>query len=309
MILHEFAVDPSLFGTLRDFNAWSDRFGICRGRLIAKYPENWKTVAHKCMREYRPVAQKSLAEKIRRLDERTKMLDLGRKPYEEGPWIENVRKQHQYQPFHAIIADKNPTELPDVLVGDDIDDQTPEFRVEPGTVVPRVAADMAEAVAILLYKASKVIFVDPHFHPAEDRFLRPLREFLRKACAGVPLHDVQYHLFCDPNKTNKDEFQRACRDRLSEYVPSNISLKLTRWNDDCLRGHDGPHPRYVLTDIAGVRFDWGLDEGTRRFAGTTCDVQVLSESIYRQRMTEYDKSAKTFHFEDETVIVGADSIP
>jgi len=309
VILHEFAVDPGLFGTLHDFNLWSHSFGISCGRLIAKYPENWKTIAFKSISEHKPKARKELVEKIRRLDERTKVLDLKREPYESGPWIDNARKQHQRRPFHAIIAAKNPAGYPDVLVGDDIDDETPEFKVSPGAIVPRVARDMADAVATLLYKASKVMLVDPHFHPAQDRFLRPLHEFLKRASLGVALQEVEYHLFCDPVQMSGAEFARACRYALADYIPKGVSVRFVRWNKKSLSGQDGLHPRYILTDIAGVRFDWGLDEGTGQYAGTTCDVEVLSENIYRQRMREYDKSATTFCFEDEAVIVGTDNMP
>ena len=78
-----------------------------------------------------------------------------------------------------------------------------------------------------------------------------------------------------------------------------------RWqrNDD----GDKPHPRYVLTERGGIRFEYGLDEWDGE--GQTTDVSLLSHSLYKQRWKDYQKETAAYHLYDNCTVTGSKEIP
>ena len=40
-------------------------------------------------------------------------------------------------------------------------------------------------------------------------------------------------------------------------IPNGCNLKVAFWSD--VSG--GMHPRYLLTELGGIKYDWGFDEG------------------------------------------------
>ena len=297
MIFHEFAVDPSVFATLDGFKMWSPHFGMEQGRLIADFPSEWKRRVFEAIpKGESPMKRKSLVEKLKGLDARRKLVQLDRTYDPEKKWKENAIDEHSRHPFHAVIVRQNPTADPRLLVADDIDpEEDSVFAVTSGKKVPRRADAMAEEIALLLHKASEVWFVDPYFLPWEERFLRPLYAFLEKAARGAAVKSVQYHFFQKKENDTLDCMRRACKDKILGYIPKGMTVELVVWE----RKHksekgDDPHPRYVLTDVGGVRFDWGLDEDGNPEKGNAGDVQILPKNLYVESLAEYARDSTKF---------------
>ena len=55
------------------------------------------------------------------------------------------------------------------------------------------------------------------------------------------------------------------------------------------------HARYILTDVAGLSFDYGLDTGK---AGQTTDVKLLAGDVY-DKAWEYYSDNRVFKIKEE----------
>ena len=66
-------------------------------------------------------------------------------------------------------------------------------------------------------------------------------------------------------------------------------------------GGDKLHNRYILTDVGGVQFGAGLDEGDQ---GATDDVTIIDDDTYRRRMVDYAGTAPAFDLEGTLTITG-----
>jgi hypothetical protein len=296
-MIYEFAVHPKVFGTLTEFKLWSERFGVPTARMIARYPKSWKKLVHQAISEKDPVKRQSLVEKLRRLD--PKLLSLSRSPYDASfEWVQNAVNQHAILPFKAIIVSENEAGIPDLLLADEVDEETPQFKVEAGLAVPRVAYEMAKAVSTLLWASKTVKFIDPFFSPSIPKYKNTLRRFLDEAAKGVRLVDVEYHLTDHRNSTHAF-FQQECESHLPQVIPTGVRVTFYRWEE--MPDNESLHPRYILTDLAGVRFEHGLDEETD---GQTVDVELISKSIYRRRWSEYDPSKTAFKLLDTVTVNG-----
>lgn len=304
-MLHEFAVDPTLFGTLANDDAidkWSERFDLQQGRLIARYPSKWERHALKSIPESAPDRLRtSLVERIRRLKEDNMFLNLNRVPFDGGKcWIDNAIEQDQVLPFSGIIANENPAGLPGILLGNEIKKGTPEFAVEHGGSFPSNARDMARCVSLVLREAERVVFVDHFFDPAEKRFRNPLQAFIEKAYEskpGNPLRELEYHL-TNKKGVSQSQFQGQCEEHLPRIVPAGTTLKLIRWRSKPLE--ESIHQRMILTSLCGISFDPGLDERE----GDLTKVRILPESDFRRFIEQYREGSAAFEFVDKVEIVG-----
>ena len=63
----------------------------------------------------------------------------------------------------------------------------------------------------------------------------------------------------------------------------------------------GLHNRYILTDVGGVQFFTGLDEGD---PGTTDDISLLGADAYRERLENYVGPAHAFDLEGDFEVCG-----
>ena len=62
-----------------------------------------------------------------------------------------------------------------------------------------------------------------------------------------------------------------------------------------------PLARFFPTDIGGVQFGVGLDEGSQ---GTTDDITLLSADAYLRRLEDYSGPAFAFDLEGDFEILG-----
>ena len=216
-------------------------------------------------------------------------------------WLENAEHENERHPFHAILSRDNPRGLPRVMRPDDILDGTPEAWRAPGSiVVERSAASMADSVASMLRSAKRILLVDPHIRPSRPRYRNSLHEFFGLVGIGMPCVTLELHAGnVAAYAPDWDNFRRECKRHLPCLVPAHLNLIVRRWtNRD---GGERLHNRYILTDIGGVQFGVGLDEGD---PGATDDVTRLDTDAYDRRMEDYAVAAPAFKLEGELLIRG-----
>lgn len=214
-------------------------------------------------------------------------------------WLSNAENEHAKRPFHAIVAGANPRTKPEVLVADELDQNTPKWSVNRETVVARQATDLANALSPLLSLARDIVFVDPHFSPYNNRARATLREFLVRARSRQNGIQIQRVEFLTAFREGIAEFDAECQRQLPQRIPTGISMRVVRLRERA--GGEGLHNRYILTDRGGVRLAWGLDEGA---AAQTDDLSLLEDLLFRTRWDQYCGAHPAFDVASEITIAG-----
>jgi hypothetical protein len=80
-------------------------------------------------------------------------------------------------------------------------------------------------------------------------------------------------------------------------APQFCGLKFIRWKSFNLLPRDAMHPRYILTDLGGLSYDYGLSEGNE---GEKTDIHIITKGgqIYKTRSSEFCATSTSFEFVD-----------
>jgi hypothetical protein len=289
----EYAVQPECLVQSRDaFRALFFAFGWEQGRLIAQYPtKDWLRLVHEALgRSSLGDATKTWV--VDKLQTEKHRLVKGGRPYEPVlSWLENAENQQLTpRPFDGIIAQENPRQHRDVAISEELTDTTPHF-LSPGNVhVPRRCTEMAACVRSLLARSREVLFVDPYFGGLEERFLAVFRAMLTHL--ADPLGHagrIEYHLAQKSLHLDHAEFYRRLQRQLRCTVPPGVSVKFFIWEER--PGGEMLHDRFVLTELGGVDFSVGLDEGE---PGQTTKVSRLSRAAYEKVWRDYSVDSSAF---------------
>lgn len=203
-MIHEFAVEPEVMATWSHFRVLWDDFGVSRGRLLVKFPKEWRRRVYDLARELSPpVRANAICSKLSDSAQRLQRLvgPGGRNFPHPTDWQRSaIENQADKRPFRAIVATRNLSNRPDVLVADELERDHELWRVSTqDDACPRIARDLLLRVETLLRCSDELILVDPHFDPLEPRFARPFESFVgvRPAWKRLELHtkrpDPYYH--------------------------------------------------------------------------------------------------------------------
>jgi hypothetical protein len=299
-MIHEYALEPELvatWGNRHDYRYFIEKFGLGQPRIVSRFPKRWKRLVWDTFRSDNELERKRMEELLAQLSERM----VHRRDYNWEPtstWIANAHNEHGRFPFHAILARENPAGHPATLVLDQIGDSSPLWAVARGVTIARSATAMAGTVAAMLRIAEVVIFVDPYFGPERSRHRRPLEAFLRAVSNGRPLGAPgRVEVQTSQDRTGTLEFfQDECRNRLRRCVPAGQCLVLRRLRER--PGGESLHNRYILTDLGGVIFPQGLDDGD---TGETDDVTLMDRAQFEARWQQHDAGAPAFESPEGTI--------
>lgn len=257
-MLFEYAVEPqAISSSWQNFRYLIEKFGFDRGRLISQYPKAWFREVYDASAAMKPVERKRLEESLNRA-KKSKVVRSGRS-YDQalGGWLPNAFAQQNAAPFHAIIAEQNPLDHPQVLTVDDVDDDHP-LMVAPHTWdVDRVGVAIAGAMRSLLTSATTVLFVDRFFDISKARYQETLKACLEviHASGGVGVR-CEIH-FCDHDKRPPPEFiESEAHKWILGVLPVGMSIALFGWRER--EGGADFHARYLLTDIGGINVEAGF---------------------------------------------------
>lgn len=187
-----------------------------------------------------------------------------------------------------MLSTTNPRNQGFVLQGDDVRGSNPLWRVPTRDVVSRNANQMASKVAQLLRLSSRIVFIDPHFDSRELRFRRPLLAFVEAARRLDGSYPATIEVRSGTDGTPV-WFEGLCRANLPNWIPAGLDITIAILEEQV--GGEKLHNRYILTDLGGVKFGIGLDEGD---PGQTDDIDLLDEAQYQQRWQQYCSAAPAF---------------
>jgi hypothetical protein len=297
LILQEYAVEPTALACWDKFRYITEKFGFDQGRLISRYPGDWEDKVRRACSGLRDVEKKKVVEKLALNFRRKKMLDTSRPYNTMYNWIQNAELVDRSSPFHCIIACQKRGLIEKVVPADEIDEDNAWMHVKREDSIPRTAKALADFVTPVLLNSREILFVDPHFDPSRSKWRNTLRAFLTVAVSrGMRLSKCEYHLLA---KAELEWFRKTCTDLLPKNLPRGLRLRLVRWNDDS--SDKELHPRYILTDIGGVRVENGLDE----HPGAETDVGLLTEDLWKRRLADYHENTSPWGKPaDECVVYG-----
>jgi hypothetical protein len=299
-MVFEFAVEPELVaacGEQDNYRYFYEKFGIGQPRIMSEYPklQNWR-------RQVLQAASGKTDEELQRITAMIAILSEARISRKTDgyngniEWLRNAEKEDTLLPFHAILALSNPRNHPSVLMSQmlgvssnskwHINEQLPD--------VPRKAFEMAKAVRPLLINCRTAIFIDPYFMRGEKRWKwqRPfsafMREFLSERHELSELR-IEVHSADPPGAPSEKDFEKHCRKELEDDIPYGLRICFKRWKQK--PGGKKLHDRYLITDIGGVNFSIGLDEGE---TGETQNISLLKRNTYEIIWEDYISNHPAF---------------
>jgi len=290
-MIYEFAVDPACLSDWQTFRYLIEKFGVSQGRLISAFPRKWLKLVYASCGEFTFRQKQILQSELSRV-KKYGLCDSSRIYDGELGWLENALIQHGIKPFHAIISTED-DEKNQVVAAAEMTEANPLWGTQRTMIVPRKAEDMAASVNTLLLASKHIILIDPHFGPENARHRRPFQAFLQVAAQnrsnGMPTVEVHAQI-----KSTEEFFRDECRTKLVNLIPTGLTVRFVRWV--ARDGGQPLHNRYILTDLGGVSFQHGLDDGR---PGETDDVALLDRDSYEQRWAEYATDDPAFDLIEE----------
>jgi len=291
-MVYEYAVEPAALNNWQDFRYVYDQIGVEHGRLISRFPSKWAAMVMKACEEnqhLRDVDRLRIVEKLQN-QEKNKMARLNR-PYDpENNWMNNVEAQQRQRPFHAVLARNNEGKIPNILNIDDLNSSHPLWNAPKDQVIPRESYQLACCAKLLLQVSKEILIIDPHFDPVNPRFLETFFNLIKFAFEEHTPKRIELHVKYDYRKDQKREtnWKEDSLRKFPPLIPKGFTMMVFRWEGKATG--DKPHARYVLSELGGIRYDYGLDE----WKGETTDVSLLSTSLYEQRWRDYQKETSAF---------------
>lgn len=300
-MIKEFAVDPEVMASWKNFQLLWDDFGVGRGRLISRYPKAWNKTVYELAQQLnadKPVRASSLCEKIRSAPH--KFIPSRRDFDPAMTWLDNAEACSTARPFDAIIAQVNSRSNAAVVAVDDLDKEKPPFKVKTWGKISRTASEMLRCARLLLENSDEIILVDPYFDAGAARFQNPLLEFLAIRPAGRPWKRCEFHTYHREKDSATHLANRIynCRRHLPECVPAGNTLRLHFWTRNA-QGEE-MHPRFLLTELGGIKFDFGLDEGDG-VLDTTIATLVDHDFVQTLR-ADYTSPSPTFQITPDCIV-------
>ena len=293
-MISEYAVEPELVANLADrhnYNFFLREFGLGQGRLVSRYPKKWAKQVWEAHIEGSDLDRTRLTELMARLKERM----IKRKDYlwedSQKIWLENALLEHDRFPFRAILTRTNPEKRPDILCEDDLGASScPAWDMPSGVRVARQAQMMADAVRPMLASCSWVKFIDPYIKSGRAGFRHSMRAFFQILAADRPVGPpATIELHTGLLKIENKKFMNFFIREYEKIIPAEWRVTLYQWESKV--GGQNLYDRYILTDIGGVLFGAGLDEGLK---GKKDDIIRLDLEPYRLCCGEYDLTRPAF---------------
>jgi len=198
----------------------------------------------------------------------------------ELDWASNIIKENNFFEFGHIISD-NTTNTHNYINCDDFLDIDYPLQKR----INKTCLDMNSTVSSLLRLSSEIILIDPYFK-GSDRWINVLKTFINSAF-NKNFHDhISVVIIYDGGKQSaataaniKYSIQRA-NITLPKEKKLTIVIKSISEKNGCYALHN----RFILTDLGGFCFPFGLDEND-----ATDDIFILNNESHKTNWEQYSK--------------------
>ncbi len=153
-MLFEYAIDPKVITDLESLTLIANNFGVPHGRLISRFPKQWKKMVNDACAAQPDRERSRIEEILRNMANKKTIIASGRQYDANQTWLENAEQQQSIKKFHAIIANDNPNECKDVLIYStirtELEEDIPLFKVQRNQSIQRTPKALAISVLILM---------------------------------------------------------------------------------------------------------------------------------------------------------------
>jgi hypothetical protein len=277
------AIEPEVFANWQHFQNLYPDFGVSRGRLISKFPGKWvKRVAEHA----RTLVQEGINTEMQaaKIEERLrsdrfklKLKSSGGRAYDpELSWPQNA--DDATPPFDLIVTDGALKSGNRVGVDMLLRDEAP-FLWGNQKHVERSKEQLIEVAAVLLSACEEIVIVDPNFRADESRFLNSIKHLIDMFEAGGKA-PKRFEIHTNRIRRPGESFVRGPHQsqwtrNLVPSLPAGWQLSVCYWDE--LPNGGKQHARFLLTDIGGLHYDHGIDEGDGQTLVTLLDEGVWSD--------------------------------
>lgn len=299
-MVHEIALEPELVATWKSREAQAhirESLGVGTPRVVSGFPTiaEWRKAVLKAVGTLEPIAQSQFVTFIHQMS-LTSTFRKGARFDPAADWEANAVTEHGRMPFDGIICRQKTCAV--TSSEDVIWDNTVPWSVQRGYSVPRRGEEYARVLAPMLRNARTLTVVDPYFTPSEGRFVLPLEALLQEALKWRRSEGPNIEAaLLTMNESPATQFQQLAR-----RVPQGLRLKVVRYE----AREEKVHNRYLLTELGGVSFGTGVDEGSPR---ETDDLQLLAPNVLAFRSRQYVQRNEGFHFDAITTVCGTKRLP
>ncbi|WP_438918312.1 hypothetical protein ACSX9W_20715 [Kosakonia cowanii] len=196
----------------------------------------------------------------------------------EMSWLDNISTVNRIEQFDHVVS-STPYDNLDVTNIDDFFG----LNYARQKIVSRIAGDMISIISRLLKTSEHIIIVDPYFSD-KQRWWNVFVSLLRVSANNSYKKSLKIDVVFDGSKENSPTVNYLANklNRENLVFPDDFELSVTFKSLTSREGNERLHNRYVLSNLAGVCFMHGLDEGEG-----TDDVSILSEDGYNKRWEHY----------------------
>lgn len=257
-----YGVDPCAASTALELAFLLRQFGPEHGRFIVNFPSDWHAHVGMQYPGAGDIERARLTELLRRA--KRSLLPTNTRYSSALPWVKNAEHLKEVQGLIGPIGSKPPCRAVADVLSDP--DALPDCR---GGHIPRTPVAYADVARPLFQISTKVVLIDPYFQlryrdkysqqtRSADRYVRSLKALIRAAqaekveifklmvTAGQAMIDV------DDGKV----FEADLAAILSDVGGSDIVIEYGLLDKEHSLDR---HPRYLLGNECGLKFDWGLD--------------------------------------------------
>lgn len=281
-MIKEFALEPEAIATWESFRYFIEKFGVSRGRVISRFPKQWKRLVYEA-------AQKALGgtKQLSLIEIRLNSLGndvlfpTGRPGGDAAqPWLARALAEHAREPFDGIIACANPDRHPQILLHADVDEEDARFRASPQIEVERTAIKLVGCAGFLLRYATTVKWVDHVMDLRQPRWQRPFRAALNVLVAErrPVLFEIHRRFGNEIEKANQC---RWFQDALERHRTPGITFALH------LHAEAEMHDRFILTERGGLQIGHGLDDNEDGESVPNANVTLLERTMFETQWNKF----------------------
>lgn len=301
-MLNIFAIDPQVCQCFDWFRYCTEHCQPSRGRAIADLPPGeWCQKAREVIdqavanRSLRPVKGQSLKNRLNKVRDR-----LVHRPgtvwdYMAASWLENTEREHQREPFAAVISPDYPEAQGSEwqFHPDDLDEFLPVWASPNGISITRSPQAFTDAILPVLRVASEVHFLDRHFkvdaNSLYTKNYQRIIEDLANRCESFPALTI--HCCPDDNRIpDLVYFENELKAYYEDFLPVGHALTVVMWQTTGTV-ESGAHPfhnRFVLSNCCGVSVGYGTDSANVDTEAPDV-LQMIDTQIYRGLWTHSRK--------------------
>lgn len=305
MILEEFAVNPEAIQDWQELNKITMNFGFSNGAVISFFPGRWiKDLQQKANSELNGTLKHQwVIEKLKKIKDEI-LIKNGRDWNPEYDWIHNSITQHDKKPFYKILHIEGVAGYPEII-GFDLLDETVFEELREGQI-KRNAENFAAVSQLLLLNSKNIQLIDPFFSAKNPGFVKSLAAMLKAADAYQRQNIVSIQLHTSYKQSNTEVHIEGEKELLNQHykriIPIGQQIEFLWWDDE---GTGEIHPRYLITEKGGIRFDRGFVEpAPHEQQEADTDVGMMTSSIVNKITQKYKEDSSSYKVVDKHIVHG-----